>query len=164
MKKIGLVILTLIIGGLIITGCSNTAKSDDPSVKLDNKVEYGNQGKEENKEQYEAALAEAKKVCQENGYNLESDSGEKSMNGDSESFKLIDKVIKEGGYKGNLKPGNQGYIYYVFKVSEKSNGNDIILGVVMVKDKVYGAYLDYLFKNKPSEYRSIKDTKDIDRL
>ncbi|MEF9935336.1 MAG: hypothetical protein RR539_09065 [Clostridium sp.] len=42
MKKIGLVILTLIIGGLIITGCSNTAKSDDPSVKLDNKVEYGN--------------------------------------------------------------------------------------------------------------------------
>ncbi|MEF9935335.1 MAG: hypothetical protein RR539_09070 [Clostridium sp.] len=90
---------------------------------------------------HNAALREAKKVSIENGYRLDSEKGYPFMNGDSGSFELMDKAIKEGGYMAILIPGLEGYYFYKFDISKK-NGTKKKLCVVMSRNLVYGAYIE----------------------
>lgn len=153
MNKIYCAILTFIIGTLILVGCSKPSNlSDEGNTEEDVKVSHN------------IALAEAKKVAMENGYNLLSEEGLSVLNGDSEVFKLMKDAALKGGYKCDIDPGKDGYRFIDFALSEKSNGQDISIVIIMARDKVYGAFLDYKTNNGPYEYKAVNDTKSIDRL
>lgn len=111
---------------MFITGCNVSSEN--------NKIE-------------EIALEEAKKITSIEGYSLESEIFSESdiLIGDSDVFDFIKEASIEGGYIQedlDSMTGNRKVVAYKLKEESKEN-MPIMLCLVIDKNKVIGAYLDY---------------------
>lgn len=94
------------------------------------------------------ALEEAKRIVANEGYSLESQILNESdiLVGDAGVFKLIKEASIEGGYsKDDFNSMTEDRRVVSYKLKEKSKFKDrpIMLCLVIDKNKVIGAYLDY---------------------
>lgn len=94
------------------------------------------------------ALEEAKRIVANEGYSLESQTLSESdiLVGDAGVFKLIKEASIEGGYsKDDFNSMTEDRRVVSYKLKEKSKFKDrpIMLCLVIDKNKVIGAYLDY---------------------
>lgn len=104
---------------MFITGCNVSSEN--------NKIE-------------EIALEEAKKITSIEGYSLESE-----IFSESDVFDFIKEASIEGGYTQedlDSMTGNRKVVAYKLKEESKEN-MPIMLCLVIDKNKVIGAYLDY---------------------
>lgn len=111
---------------MFITGCNVSSEN--------NKIE-------------EIALEEAKKITSIEGYSLESEIFSESdiLIDDSDVFDFIKEASIEGGYIQedlDSMTGNRKVVAYKLKEESKEN-MPIMLCLVIDKNKVIGAYLDY---------------------
>ncbi|MGL6106148.1 hypothetical protein [Romboutsia sp.] len=128
MKKIIILLYSLVTTTLLIVGCSNSKDIKDFNIG-------------------EISLNEAKKITSEQGYTLKSETLTESdiMIGDSEVFKLIENASVEGGYsKDSFNSMTEDRKLVGYELVEKSKEDGaIILCMVIDEGKVIGAYLDY---------------------
>lgn len=96
----------------------------------------------------EIALNEAKRIISEQGYTLKAEALSDSdvMIGDSQVFEFIkDASIKSGYSKDGFDSMTKDRKIIKYELEEKSKINEpIMLCIVVDKDKVIGAYLDYV--------------------
>jgi len=126
MKKIIMLLSSLVATICLIVGCSNSEDIQDFNIE-------------------EIALNEAKKITSEQGYTLKSETLTDIMIGDSEVFKLIKDASIEGGYlKYDFDSMTEDRKIVGYELAEKSKEDKMImLCMVIDKGKVIGAYLDY---------------------
>ena len=126
MKKIIMLLISLVATIYLIVGCSNSKDIQDFNIE-------------------EIALNEAKKIISEQGYTLKSETLTDIMIGDSEVFKLIKDASIEGGYsKDDFDSMTEDRKIVGYELVEKSKEDKMItLCMVIEKGKVIGAYLDY---------------------
>lgn len=127
MKSVKYIInCTIILIVLFIAGCNHINKNNIDQI----------------------ALEEAKRIVANEGYSLESQTLSESdiLVGDTGVFKLIKEASIEGGYsKDDFNSMTEDRRVVSYKLKEKSKFKDrpIMLCLVIDKNKVIGAYLDY---------------------
>lgn len=129
MRK-GIMKLFCLIATILFTvGCSNGRSYESDSIE-------------------DMALKEAEKIATEQGYSLKLDETiafSDILVGDSEAFKLIKDASIRGGYLEedfNSMTEDREVVGYELKEKSKE-GEPIILCLVIDKERIIGAYLDY---------------------
>ena len=129
MKKIAMILLSFITITLLVAGCSSSKDIQDFSIE-------------------EIALEEAKKITSKQGYTLKAEALSDSdvMIGYSQVFEFIkDASIKSGYSKDGFDSMTKYRKIIIYELEEKSKINEpIMLCIVVDKDKVIGAYLNYV--------------------